>query len=141
MSKQIILAKKLELPVIVHDREAHLDTLEILKKHKPHGVVHCFSGSAQMAEEILKIGMYIGVGGVITFKNSKKLPEVVKMLPPDRMLIETDCPYLAPEPYRGKLCHSGMIALTAEKIAEIHGCTTEEVLKQTYLNAQKLFCL
>lgn len=139
--QQIILAKKLELPVIVHDREAHSDTLEILKKHKPRGVVHCFSGSAQMAEEILKIGMYIGVGGVITFKNSKKLPEVVKMLPPDRMLIETDCPYLAPEPYRGKLCHSGMIALTAEKIAEIRGCTAEEVLKQTYLNAQKLFCL
>ena len=139
--QQIILAKKLELPVIVHDREAHFDTLEILKKHKPRGVVHCFSGSTQMAAEILKIGMYIGVGGVITFKNSKKLPEVVKMLPPDRMLIETDCPYLAPEPYRGKLCHSGMIALTAEKIAETLGCTAEEVLRQTYINAQKLFCL
>lgn len=139
--QQIILAKRLNLPVIVHDREAHSDTLEILKKHKPRGVVHCFSGSAETAAEILKIGMYIGIGGVITFKNSKKLPEVVKTLPKDRMLIETDCPYLAPEPYRGKLCHSGMIALTAEKIAEIRGSTAEAVLNQTYLNAQKLFCL
>ncbi len=137
--EQIILAKKLDLPVIVHDREAHADTLEILIKHKPKGVVHCFSGSVEMANELLKIGMYIGIGGVVTFKNSKKLPDVVKILPQDKMLIETDCPYLAPEPFRGKLCHSGFIALTAEKIAEIRNDTKENILKITRENAANLF--
>ncbi|MBQ3816648.1 MAG: TatD family hydrolase [Clostridia bacterium] len=137
--KQILLAKELDMPVIVHDRDAHADTLEILKRYKPKGVLHCFSGSEEMAEEILKIGMHIGVGGVITFKNAKRLPQVVKMLPDDRLLLETDCPYLAPEPHRGKLCYSGMIYLTAEKIAEIRNCTTEEILNLNILNAKKLF--
>lgn len=135
----IMLSKKLDLPIIVHDRDAHGDTLEILKQHKPKGVVHCFSGSVEMAQEIVKIGMYIGVGGVITFKNAKKLPDVVRIIPDELLLVETDCPYLAPEPYRGKLCHSGMIKLTAQKIAEIRGSTTEEILNLTAKNARKLF--
>lgn len=135
----IMLSKKLDLPVIVHDRDAHGDTLEILKKHKPKGVVHCFSGSVEMAEEIIKLGMCIGVGGVITFKNAKKLPDVVRIIPDNLLLVETDCPYLAPEPYRGKLCHSGMIKLTAQKIAEIRGSSTEDILRLTAKNAKKLF--
>ena len=135
--KQIAIAKELNLPIIVHDRDAHSDTLEILKKHKPKGVVHCYSGSVEMAEEIIKLGLYIGVGGVITFKNAKKLPDVVKMIPDELLLVETDCPYLAPEPYRGKLCHSGLIKYTAEKIAEIRGTTTEQVLNLTAKNAKK----
>ena len=139
--KQIAIAKELDLPIIVHDRDAHGDTLEILKKHKPKGVVHCYSGSVEMAEEIIKLGLYIGVGGVITFKNAKKLPDVVKMIPDELLLVETDCPYLAPEPYRGKLCHSGLIKYTAEKIAEIRGTTAEQVLNLTATNARKLFNL
>ena len=139
--KQIAIAKELDLPIIVHDRDAHGDTLEILKKHKPKGVVHCYSGSVEMAEEIIKLGLYIGVGGVITFKNAKKLPDVVKMIPDELLLVETDCPYLAPEPYRGKLCHSGLIKYTAEKIAEIRGTTAEQVLNLTANNARKLFNL
>lgn len=135
----IKLGQKLDLPIIVHDRDAHADTLEILNRYKPKGVVHCFSGSVEMAEEIIKIGMHIGVGGVVTFKNAKKLPDVVKIIPDELLLVETDCPYLAPEPYRGKLCHSGMIALTAKRIAEIRGTTTEKVLDITAQNAKKLF--
>lgn len=137
--QQIILAKELDMPVIVHDREAHGDTLKILMQYKPKGVLHCFSGSAEMAKEIIKIGMYIGVGGTVTFKNSKKLPEVIKAIPIDRLLLETDCPYLCPEPYRGKLCHSGFITLTATKVADILGKPRDEILKITNMNAKKLF--
>lgn len=136
---QLILANKLNLPVIIHDRDAHADTLEILKKHKPKGVVHSFSGSMEMAREIINLGLYIGIGGVITFKNAKKLPDVVKMLPIDRILLETDAPYLSPVPYRGKTNHSAMIYLTAEKIAELRETDTQSILKITYENAQKLF--
>lgn len=137
--EQLILAKELDLPVIIHDRDAHADTLEILKRYRPKGVLHCFSGSVEMAEEILKMGMYIGVGGVITFKNARKLPDVVKIIPQEKLLLETDCPYLAPEPFRGKLCHSGMIALTAQKIAEIRSVTAEEILRISFENTKKLF--
>lgn len=137
--KQILLARELDLPIIVHDRDAHADTLEILKKHKPKGVVHCFSGSVEMAKEIIKLGLYVGVGGVITFKNAKKLPDVVKIIPDDLLLVETDCPYLAPEPHRGKLCHSGMIKYTAQKIAEIRNTDTERILNITAQNAKRLF--
>lgn len=137
--KQIILAKELGLPVIVHDREAHADTLEILLKHKPKGVLHSFSGSPQMAKELIKIGMYIGIGGVVTFKNAKKLPEVVEMLPEDLLLLETDAPYLSPVPYRGKTNNSAMIYLTAQKIAEIKKTDTLSVLKTSFANAKRLF--
>lgn len=137
--RQIQLAQKYDLPVIVHDRDAHEDTLNLLLKYKPKGVLHCFSGSAEMAKEILKIGMYIGVGGVVTFKNARRLPEVIEITPLDRLLVETDCPYLAPEPLRGKLCHSGLITLTAQKIAEIKNTDTDTVLFSTNQNAKKLF--
>lgn len=137
--EQIVLAKELNKPIIVHDREAHSDTLEILKNHHPKGVIHSFSGSVEMAEEILKLGMYIGIGGVITFKNAKKLPEVVEMLPLDRMLLETDAPYLTPVPYRSKTNHSAMIYLTAQKIAEIKGLSTEQILKICFENSCRIF--
>ncbi len=137
--KQLGLANQLDLPVIVHDREAHGDTLEILKKYKPKGVLHCFSGSVETAKEILNLGMYIGIGGVVTFKNARKTVEVAEMLPAERMLLETDCPYLAPVPFRGKLCHSGLIFYTAERIAEIRGTTAEEIISKTRENAKNLF--
>ena len=139
--KQLILANQLDKPVIVHDRDAHSDTLELLKKHRPKGVLHSFSGSVEMAREILELGMYIGIGGVITFKNAKKLPSVVEMLPDDRILLETDAPYLTPVPYRSKINHSAMIYLTAQKIAEIRKTDTKSVLKLSFNNAQKLFGL
>ena len=139
--QQILIAKELDLPILVHDRDAHGDTMEILKKYKPKGVVHCYSGSVEMAEEIIKLGMYIGVGGVVTFNNAKKLPDVVKIIPDELLLVETNCPYLAPVPYRGKLCHSGMIKYTAQKIAEIRGATTEQILNLTAKNAKNLFLI
>ncbi len=133
------LSNKYSLPVSVHDREAHGDTLDLLKAYKPKGAVHCFSGSVEMAKEILDLGMYIGVGGVITFKNAKKLPDVVKYLPEDRLLLETDAPYLAPVPYRSKTNNSAMIYLTAQKIAEIRETSVEHILKVTFKNAKELF--
>ncbi len=138
-SEQLMLANRLGMPVIVHDRDAHADMLEILKEYKPKGVVHSFSGSPEMADEIIKLGMYIGVGGVITFKNARKLPEVVKRIPQERILLETDAPYLTPAPYRSKINHSAMIYLTAQKIAEIKQIPTDFVLKTTFDNARKLF--
>ncbi len=137
--KQILLAKELSLPVIVHDREAHGDTLEILKEYKPKGVLHCFSGSTEMAKEILKLGMYIGVGGVVTFKNAKNLPEVIENTPLDKILLETDAPYLAPVPFRSKRNDSSLIPYIAEKIGEIKGKSKEEILKITRENAKNLF--
>ncbi len=136
---QLNLAKELNLPVIVHDREAHGDTLSILKEYKPKGVLHCFSGSVEMAQEIINLGMYIGVGGVITFKNAKNLPEVIKAVPIDKILLETDAPYLAPEPFRGKRNDSSLILYIAEKIGDIKGISKEEVIKITRENAYRLF--
>ena len=136
---QLTLANELSLPVIVHDREAHGDTLEILKKHVPRGVVHCFSGSAETALEIIKLGMYIGVGGVATFKNARVVREVIEEVPLERILLETDAPYLAPEPYRGKTCHSGMIIRVAEKISELKKIPLLDVLAITKNNAKTLF--
>ena len=137
--QQIILAKKLDLPIIVHDRDAHADTLDLLLKHKPKGVLHSFSGSVEMAREVTKIGMYIGIGGVITFKNAKKLPEVVKNLPIDRILLETDAPYLAPVPYRSKINNSAMIYLTAQKVAELCDTDIDSLLTACLSNTKKLF--
>lgn len=138
---QILLSKELDLPIIVHDREAHGDTLEILKKHKSKGVLHCFSGSPETAEEILKLGMYIGLGGALTFKNARKAVEVAEILPSDRLLLETDCPYMAPVPFRGKRNYSGYIPYIAEKVAEIKGIDPQTVLDITSENAKKLFDL
>lgn len=139
--EQIKLAKKLNLPVIVHDREAHSDTLEILKNTKPHGVLHCFSGSAEMAKEIIKLGMYIGLNGVVTFKNARKSLEVVKQIPLNRLVLETDCPYLAPEPNRGKRNNSSYIPFIAEKIGEVLDLSAQKVLDITSENAKKLYNL
>jgi TatD DNase family protein len=137
--QQLVLAKELDLPVIIHDREAHEDTMTLLKRYKPKGVVHCFSGSAEMAKEIIKLGMYIGLGGAVTFKNAVKPCEVAKFVPDDRLLIETDAPYMTPVPFRGKRCDSLHIPYIAEKIAELRGCTAQEILDLTDKNAKTLF--
>ena len=137
--KQILLSKELDLPIIVHDREAHGDTMEILKKHRPKGVLHCFSGSPETAAEVLKLGMYIGLGGALTFKNARKAVEVAQMLPLDRLLLETDCPYMAPVPMRGKRNNSGYIPFIAEKVAEIKGIDPQSVLDVTTENTKVLF--
>ncbi len=140
--KQIEIAKELKKPVIVHDREAHGDVMEILKATKAHeiGVVmHCFSGSPEFAEECVKQGFYIALGGVVTFKNAKKPQEVAKNIPLENLLLETDSPYLTPEPYRGKTNSPANVRIIAEKIAQIRGISFEEVEQQTTLNAQKLF--
>lgn len=137
--KQILLSKELDLPIIVHDREAHGDTMEILKKYRPKGVLHCFSGSPETAAEVLKLGMYIGLGGALTFKNARKAVEVAQMLPLDRLLLETDCPYMAPVPMRGKRNNSGYIPFIAEKVAEIKGIDPQSVLDVTTENTKRLF--
>ncbi len=137
--RQLILANRLGLPVIVHDREAHEDTMNLLKKHKPQGVVHCFSGSAEMAKEIVKLGMYIGLGGAVTFKNAKKPVEVAEYLPLDRLLLETDAPYMTPVPFRGQRCDSAHIAYTAEKIAEIKKIDVQELIDICNENSKRLF--
>jgi TatD DNase family protein len=136
---QILLAQKYHLPIIVHDRDAHGDTMDILRKLKPTGVMHCFSGSVEMAQEIIRLGMYVGLGGAVTFKNARVPVEVAAAIPLERMLLETDCPYMAPIPFRGSRNDSALIAYTAEKIAEIRGTTSEEILKETRHNAEKLF--
>ncbi len=137
--KQLELAVSLNLPVIIHDREAHEDTLRLLKKYCPRGVVHCFSGSVEMSREVLSLGMYIGLGGTVTFKNAKKPVEVAAMLPLEWLVLETDAPYLAPTPFRGKRCHSGLIAHTAARIAEIRSMQVDELLKITFENACRLY--
>ena len=137
--RQVELANAHGLPVIIHDREAHGDTLEVLKRLKPAGVVHCFSGSVEMAREILKLGMYIGLGGAVTFKNAKAPVEVAKMVSADRLLMETDCPYMTPVPFRGTRNDSSKIAYSAEKIAEVRGEEVQALLDQTRRNAETLF--
>lgn len=118
--KQMNLAKELDMPVVIHDREAHMDTLEIMKEFpEVKGVVHCFSGSKEFAIECIKLGYYIGFTGVVTFKNAKKIVEVAKEVPLDRILVETDCPYMAPEPNRGKRNKSDYIEYIIKKIADI----------------------
>ena len=136
---QIDLAKKMDLPVIVHDREAHGDTLDILKSTKPKGVVHCFSGSKEMAREIIKLGMYIGLNGVVTFSNARKSLEVVKEIPLDRLVLETDCPYLAPVPFRGKRNDSSLIPHIAEKIGSVLNMDNQELLNITAENGKRLY--
>ncbi|WP_142413318.1 TatD family hydrolase [Hathewaya massiliensis] len=140
--KQMELARELKLPVIIHDREAHKDTLDIIKMYKEvTGVVHCFSGSVEFAKECLKEGYYIGFTGVVTFKNAKKILEVLKEVPLDRILVETDCPYMAPVPYRGERNRSDYIQYVIEKIAEVKELTTEEVEKITIKNVKNFLKL
>ncbi len=137
--KQVKLSKELDIPIIVHDREAHEETYKILRKYKPKGVVHCFSGSVELAKETLKIGMYVGLGGAVTFKNAIKPVEVAKIVPMDRILLETDAPYMSPVPMRGKRCTSDLIEYTALKIAEIKKLDYETVVDTACNNVKQLF--
>ena len=142
--RQIALAREEKLPMIIHSREAAADTLRVMKEEKSEeigGVIHCFSYSVEMAEEYLKMGFYLGIGGVVTFKNARKAVETAKSIPLNRILIETDCPYMAPEPNRGKRNNSAYIRYVAEKIAELKGITYEEVVEQTEKNAREMYRL
>lgn len=136
---QLQLAKRHDMPVVIHDREAHGDMMDILRAHRPKGVVHCFSGSVELARETVKLGLYIGLGGVVTFKNARHSVEVAGAIPLDRLLTETDAPYMSPVPFRGKRCDSSLIPYAAEKIAEVRGITAEEVLAAGVENAKRLF--
>ena len=140
--RQLKLAKELKKPVIIHSREAAADTMELLKANY-HGempmVMHCYSYSPEMAGEYLKMGFYLGIGGVLTFKNAKKLKEVVEIAPIERLLLETDCPYLAPVPNRGKRNFSGNLPYVVEKLAEIKGVSAEEIIRETTKNARALY--
>ena len=137
--EQLILAKELDMPVIVHSRDACEDTLNLLKNHKPMGVVHCFSGSAETAKEIIKLGMYVGFTGVLTFKNAKKAIKALAEVPVERLLLETDCPYMAPVPFRGKRCDSSMIAYTAAAAAEVKGMDVQEIIDITCENGKRFY--
>jgi TatD DNase family protein len=140
--KQMELARELRLPVVIHDRDAHEDTLKILKEYpEVKGVLHCFSGSVEFARECLKLGYYIGITGVVTFKNAKKIIDVVSEVPLEKLLVETDCPYMAPTPFRGKRNRSDYIQHIIEKIAEIKGVSEEEISKVTINNVKKMLNL
>ena len=138
--RQLDMAREKQMPVIIHSREAAADTMDIMKQHASgmKAVIHCYSYSAEMAKEYVKMGYYIGVGGVVTFKNAKKLKQVVQEIPLERILLETDCPYLAPVPFRGKRNSSLNLPYVAEAIAELKGTTAEEVIQQTEKNAREL---
>lgn len=139
--KQIMHAKEAKKPVLVHDREAHLDTFEILKKTdaKETGVVmHCFSGSPEFALECVREGFYIALGGVVTFKNAKKAKEVAKAVPLERLLLETDAPYMAPVPFRGKENQPAYVKIVAQEIADLRGISFEEVEQATTANAERV---
>ena len=140
--KQLALARELSLPVLIHDREAHGDCFEtVLRYPGVTGVFHSFSGSAEMARELTRRGWYISFSGVVTFKNARRVREVARTVPSDRLLIETDCPYLTPEPYRGRLNHSGRMAYTAAALAELLDMTPAELARLTRENALRLFGL
>ncbi len=141
--RQLELAAKKHMPVSVHSREAASDTMEIMKKYGAgmQAVIHCYSYSPEMAREYVKMGYYIGVGGVVTFKNARKLKEVVQEIPLERIVLETDCPYLAPEPFRGKRNSSLNLTYVAQAVAALKGTTPEEVICRTEENARKLYNL
>lgn len=138
-SYQVELANKLNLPVIIHDREAHEDTYETLRRYRPKGVIHCFSGSKELAKETIGLGMYIGLGGAVTFKNARRPLEVAEYVPLDRLLLETDAPYMTPVPFRGTRCDSAHIRYTAEKIAEVKNIGVQELIDICAENAKRLF--
>ena len=137
---QMALAHELNLPVVVHEREAHEDGMRIVDEFpEVHGVFHCYSGSLEMAKELIKRGWYIGFTGVVTFKNARKAVEVAQNIPLERILIETDCPYMAPEPFRGRRNDPSLVPYVASKIAALRGLTPEEVGRATSENARRLF--
>jgi len=139
--RQLELAGRVNLPVNIHSRDASEDTFQIMKEHGKglKGIIHCFSGSRELAVEYVKLGFYIGVGGVVTFKNAKKLKQVVEAVPLESIVLETDCPYLAPQPYRGKRNQSGYIKYVAEEVAGLKDVTCEEVIRQTEENARRVY--
>ncbi|WP_100374369.1 TatD family hydrolase [Bacillus sp. FJAT-45037] len=140
--KQIQLAKKAKLPIIIHNREADQDIVDILREEgaaEVGGIMHCFGGSVEIAKLCLDMNFYISLGGPVTFKNAKRPKEVAKEVPIDKLLIETDCPYLAPHPYRGKRNEPAYVKLVAEQIAELKEVSLEEIAEQTTANAKKLF--
>jgi TatD DNase family protein len=142
--KQIQLAKKVKLPIIIHNRDAHEDIVKILKEENASevgGIMHCFGSSLEIAKQCIEMNFYISFGGPVTFKNAKRPKEVAKELPIDRLLIETDCPYLAPHPYRGKRNEPSYVKLVAEAIAELKDMTYEDVVLATTENAKKLFAI
>ena len=137
---QMALAQELDMPVIVHERDAHNDGMTIVKEFpQVKGVFHCYSGSAEMARQVVDLGGYIGFTGVLTFKNARKAVETAQQIPLERIVQETDCPYMAPEPYRGKRNHPGYLPRMAEKLAEIRGLPVEDVIRITTKNAKRLY--
>ena len=140
--EQLELARELGLPVVIHSRDAHDKTFKILKEMKiKQAVMHCYSGSLELAKQLVKMGFYLSIPGVVTFKNAKKLLEVVREISLEHLLIETDCPFLAPEPYRGKRNQPAYVKYVAEKIAELKNTSLEEVASKTTENVLKLFSL
>ena len=137
--QQLRLAAELDAPVVIHDREAHADVMELLRKYRPKGLMHCFSGSVEMLREVIKLGMSISLGGTVTFKNARVPLEVAAAVPLDRLLLETDSPYLSPVPFRGKRNDSSNIAYTAMRIAEIRGMDAQELINATTENTKRLF--
>ena len=140
--QHIDLAKQLHKPLVIHDREAHGDTLEILKRTNAKevgGILHAFSGSVEMAMEVIKLGFYIGLGGPVTFKNARKAVEVAQAIPLEYLVIETDCPYMAPVPFRGKRNEPMLVQHTAAKIAELRGISVEELIEATYQNGKRIY--
>jgi len=137
---QMALAQELDLPVIVHEREAHEDGMRVVKEFpKVKGVFHCYSGSAEMAKQLVELGWYIGFTGVLTFKNARRAIEAAQAIPLERIVLETDCPYMAPEPFRGKRNDPGYLYRMAEKLAEIRGVTVEEIHRITTENGKRLY--
>lgn len=137
---QMALAQELGLPVIVHERDAHTDGLAIVKEFpKVTGVFHCFSGSAELAKQLVALGWYIGFTGVLTFKNARRAVEAAQVIPLDRIVLETDCPYMAPEPFRGRRNDPGYLFRMAEKLAEIRNLSEEEIRRVTTENSKQLY--
>lgn len=140
--RQLELARELNMPVILHDREAHGDMYDILATHRPpRGVMHCFSGGVELARQSIALGLHIGLGGACTFKNARHPLEVAQSIPIERMLLETDCPYMAPVPHRGERCDSSMIALVAQKLAPLRELSPDELVEICSNNAKKLFSI
>ena len=137
--RQLELAEELDMPIVIHNRDAHEDTYNILKEYSAKGIMHCFSGSKEMAQRFLNLGFYISFAGPLTFKNNVKSVEAARVVPIDRLLIETDAPYLAPDGFRGKRNDSSLVRYTCEKLAEIKGVSFEEMAKQTFENAKRVY--
>ena len=137
--EQLRLSLDLKMPIVVHDREAHGDVFDLLRKYKPKALVHCFSGSVELMREAVRLGSYISLGGVVTFKNARQSVEVAAEIPLDRLLLETDAPYMAPVPFRGKRNDSSKIVYAAEKIAALRGMGVQELLNVTADNARRFY--